>query len=135
MENGVMIPFTPAAKVPNLWEFTHMKNPTTGASVQIIKTIQADWPRLVDLLRLPSYTVANLRAQPNFTLGNACREAFNMWLNGDDTLQMPKNWDTVIEVMGLLGNAKLGQDIKQVLMGMLYEMLSLKLNRSVQVIV
>ncbi len=135
MENDVMIPFTPAAKVPKLWEFTHMKNPTTGVSVQIIDTIQAYWPRLVNLLWLPSHTVAKLKAQPNFTPEDACREAFNIWLKGDDTLLMPRNWDTVIKVMGLLGNAKLGQDIKQVLMGMLYEMLSLKLNRSLQVIV
>ncbi len=135
MENDEMIPFTPAAKVPNLWEFTHLKNPTTGAFVQIIKTIQADWPQLVDLLWLPSETVATLKAQPNFTPKDACREAFNIWLKGDDTLLMPKNWDTVIEVMGRLDNAKLGQDIKEVLMGMLYEMLSLTLNRSLQVIV
>ncbi len=96
-------------------EFTYLKNPTTGASVKIIETIQAQWPQLVDLLRLPSYTVANLRAQPNYTPGAACREVFNIWLNGDDTLLMPKNWNTVIEVMGLLDNAKLGQDIKRVL--------------------
>ncbi len=129
-----MIPFTPAAQVPKLREFTHMRNPTTLVSVQIIKTIQADWPQLVDLLWLPEETVPNLKAQPGYTPENACREAFNIWLKGDDTLLTPKNWDTVIEVMGLLGNAKLGQDIKQVLMGMLYEMLSLKLNRNLQVI-
>ncbi len=108
------MPFTPAANLPKLWEFTYLENPTTGASVQIIQTIQADWPQLVDLLRLPSHTVANLRAQPYHTPKAACREAFEMWLKGDDTLLTPKNWDTVIKVMGLLGNAKLGQDIKMV---------------------
>ncbi len=94
-----------------------MKNPTTGASVNIIETIQAVWPTLTDLLRLPSYTVANLKAEPNYAPGTACREVFNRWLKGDDNLRMPKNWDTVIEVMGELGNAKLGQDIEKVLTG------------------
>ncbi len=99
----------------------YLKNPTTGAYVKIIKTIQADWPQLVDLLRLPPHTVAILRAQPNYTPRAACRQVFHRWLKGDDTLLMPKNWDTVIEVMGQLGNAKLGQDIKEALMGMLYD--------------
>ncbi len=98
-------------------EFTYLENPTTGASVEIIKTIQADWPQLADLLRLPSHAVANLRAQPHHTPRAACREVFNTWLKGDDTLLMPKNWNTVIKVMGRLGNAKLGQDIKRVLTG------------------
>ncbi len=111
------MPFTPAAKLPKLREFTYLENPTTGASVQIIQTIQADWPQLVDLLWLPSHAVANLKAEPNYTPKAACREAFDMWLKGDNTLLTPKNWDTVIKVMGRLGNAKLGQDIKEVLMG------------------
>ncbi len=65
----------PTANVPKLWEFTHLENPTTiGASVQIIKTIQADFPQLVDLLWLPPETVANLWAQPNHTPVAACRE-------------------------------------------------------------
>ncbi len=101
----------------------YLRNPTTGASVKIIETIQADWPHLADLLRLPLYTVANLRAQPLHTPRTACRDVFNIWLMGDDTL-MPKNWDTVIKVMGQVGNAKLGQDIKETLMGMLYDIYS-----------
>ncbi len=109
----------PTANVPKLREFTHLENPTTGASVQIINTIQADFPQLVDLLWLPPETVAILRAQAKHTPMAACREAFNMWLRGDDTLLTPRNWDTVIKVMGRLGNTKLSQDIKEVLIGKL----------------
>ncbi len=43
-----------------------------------------------------------------------------MWLTGDDTLLTPRNWDTVIKVMGRLGNAKLSLDIKKVLISKLY---------------
>ncbi len=109
--------YTSAGNEPKMHEFTYLENPTTGASVEIIKTIQADWPQLVDLLWLPSHTVANLKAEPNYTPRAACREVFHMWLNGDNTLLMPKNWNTVIKVMGRLDNAKLGQDIKRVLTG------------------
>ncbi len=106
-----------AGNEPKMREFVYLENPTTGASVKIIKMVQAQWPQLVDLLWLPSHTVANLKAEPHYTPRAACREVFNIWLNGDDTLRMPKNWDTVIEVMSHLGNAKLGQDIKEVLTG------------------
>ncbi len=109
--------YTSAGNKPELHEFTYLENPTTGVSVEIIKTIQADWPQLVDLLWLPPHTVADLRAQPHYTPGAACGEVFHTWLKGDDTLLMPKNWDTVIKVMGHLGNMKLGQDIKKVLTG------------------
>ncbi len=112
---------TSAGKEPKLIDFTYLRNPTTGASVRIIETIQANWPQLAEFLWLPSHTIANLRANPNYAPGTACREVFNIWLNGDDTLLMPKNWNTVIKVMGQLGNAKLGQAIKEALMGMLYD--------------
>ncbi len=111
------LPYTSAGNEPKLWEFTNLRNPTTGDSVKIIEKIQAVWPELTDLLRLPSDTVANLKAEANYAPGTACREVFNRWLKGDADLRMPKNWDTVIDVMGELGNAKLGQDIKKVLTG------------------
>ncbi len=111
------VSYTSAGNKPKLHEFTYLENPTTGASVEIIETIQADWPQLAYLLQLSPHTIANLRAQPTYTPGAACREVFHSWLKGDDTLLMPKNWDTVINVMGRLGNAKLRQDIERVLTG------------------
>ncbi len=112
------VPYTSAANEPVLHQFSFLENLTTGESVDIITTIQAHWTKLVDLLRLPPHTVNNLKAQPNYNLHDACREVLDMWLKGDKRdILTPRNWDTVIKVMGRLGNAKLGQDIRKALTG------------------
>lgn len=94
-----------------------MENPDTGDGVSIIETIQASWQRLSDELWLPGHTVGVLLAMPNYTPEKACREVFQRWLDGGDDLLMPKSWATVIEIMGHIGNARLGQKIRKVLTG------------------
>ncbi len=83
--------------------------------MKIIEEIQSDWVQLVDLFWLPSHTARNLRAMSNFTPEDACREVFHMWLDGGDELRIPRTWKTVIEVMGLLGNSRVGDKIRAAL--------------------
>ncbi len=112
------VPYTSAANEPVLHQFSFLENPATGESVDIITTIQAHWTKLVDLLWLRPHTVDNLKAQPNYNPRDACREVLDMWLKGDERdVLTPRNWETVIKVMGRLGNAKLGQDIRKALTG------------------
>ncbi len=100
---------------PKLYQFEFLENPRTKFSVQIIASTQADWQRLSDEFRLPSYTVSALLAMANYTPVKACREVYDRWLNGGNELLTPKSWDTVIKVMERIGNARLGEDIRKAL--------------------
>lgn len=104
-----------AGQTPVLWEFTIRKNPSGTKSVQIINRVQADWKRLADHLHLPAETARNLESQPGYNPECACREVFSIWLDSGDQSRVPKNWNTVIEVIGELGNQTLGKDIETVL--------------------
>ncbi len=70
---------------------------------------------LTDQFWLPSDTIDILRAMHNYTPKSACREVFRMWLDGGDDLLVPKDWNSVIEMVGRLGNSGLGKEIRAVL--------------------
>ncbi len=72
---------------------------------------------LTDQFWLPVHTTANLRAMPDYYPKRACREVFRMWLEGGDDLLMPKTWNSVIKVMGAVGEARLGRYVLAVLTG------------------
>ena len=92
-----------------------MKNEKKGIEVRIIDRVQANWEELADHLRLPPHTAANLMAQPRFTPARACREIFNQWLVGESNPKVPKTWQTVIKVICRIGNARLADEITNIL--------------------
>ena len=83
--------------------------------VRIINEVQANLEELSDLLRLPPNTVINLKAQPGFTTGSACREVFKRWLEATNDPRVPKTWETVVKVVRILSNHKLAGDIEAIL--------------------
>ncbi len=96
--------YTLAAQTPILYQFASLENPSTRASVNIIERTAGDWQKLVDHFHLPAHTAKNLRAMANYTPEAACREVYRKWLDGGDDLRMPRTWNTVIEVIGEIGD-------------------------------
>ena len=111
----VMIFFVHAGNEPELADFRFMKNERKGIEVKIINRVQAKWEELADLFRLPPQTVDNLRTLPGFTSEKACREVFRMWLEAESDPRVPKTWQTVITVMRRMDNAKLADEITNIL--------------------
>lgn len=85
--------------------------------MQIITQMQAEWPKLVDFLELPTadVTVQNLKAERDYSPQSACRKVFSRWLDSGDQSRMPKEWNTVLEVVSDMGNQRLSDDIRSVL--------------------
>ena len=96
-------------------DFTFMENERKGIEVKIIDRVQANWEELADHFRLPSQTVANLKAQPGCTPAKACREVFKSWLEAESNPKVPKTWETVTKVIRRIGNSKLADEISEVL--------------------
>ncbi len=72
---------------------------------------------LIGHFRLPSHTRTSIRAMSNYTPETACLQVIQQWLEGDDDLLGPKDWDTVIKVIHRIGYAKLAEDIHRILVG------------------
>lgn len=86
-----------------------------AVTVCIIEEVLAYWVDLADFLDLPTVTVRNLRAEPNFTPESACRTVFERWLNGQG--RGPRTWDTLVQVLGEMGMRSLAENIVLALKG------------------